>query len=308
MDWIAVLANAIAVFRLVLICSGMWTLIRYLIRTVPDQELQRKYFAVSGVIYLLGLIPQSLLLLLLNSDMMSFMLDNGYLCWMQKSTYIIAIILHNFILLNWILHSIHVPQKSYFATIVKNKFFTFTLGFYTTVIILFRGYMLRKDDGKRFFTDVASKPGNASSSGWSMTPVDNPSQVVRLQLLLCESSLSEKEIMRYLIFSYATVMLPIFILHFIVGSPLLQFMGLNALPCSGESNMCNEQEMDKGGQQYTWWEQEVNIQRFLSAAVAIWFHLIQPFIYAIHRHHFVDFGSHLLLTLCVFIPWTFSNK
>ncbi|GFX47346.1 uncharacterized protein TNCV_4691511 [Trichonephila clavipes] len=63
-----------------------------------------------------------------------------------------------------------------------------------------------------------------------------------------------------------------------------------------------------GDEQPFWWELEINIQRMLSTSITVWFHVIQPIIFSFHREHFVDFGTHLLLTICVFIPWTPSEK
>ncbi|GIX70387.1 uncharacterized protein CEXT_687011 [Caerostris extrusa] len=63
----------------------------------------------------------------------------------------------------------------------------------------------------------------------------------------------------------------------------------------------------KGKDQPVWWEHEINIQRLLSTSITFWFHVIQPIIFYFHREHFVDFGTHLLFTICVFIPWTPST-
>ncbi|GFU12425.1 uncharacterized protein NPIL_348321 [Nephila pilipes] len=301
MDWMSALATAIAVLRLCLICGGMWMVLRFTAKPGIILDYQRKCFIGAGVIYLLGLMPQSLLLLLVNSDLMNFMLDNGYLCWAQNFACLIAVALHSIIFLSWITDCIH-PQNSHCGGLpVKHQLFKYFLVLYVTVFILCRSLFLWKIDNKGFYTDVASKTKDAEVSHWTMSPVKNPSQVVRLQLLLCENSLSDSETGSFLLSSYTFLALPLSLLYLVIRS-WVQQKRQPTVPANSEG------ETEKGDEQLFWWEQEINIQRMLSTSITVWFHVIQPIIFSFHREHFVDFGTHLLLTICVFIPWTPSEK
>ncbi|GFR15034.1 uncharacterized protein TNCT_59991 [Trichonephila clavata] len=292
MDWMSALATAIAVLRLCLICGGMWIVLRFTAKPGVNLDYQRKYLIGAGVIYLLGLMPQSLLLLVVNSDLMNFMLDNGYLCWAQNFACMISVALHTIILLTWITDCIP-PQTS--LCVVKHELFKYFLVFYVAIFILCRSLFMWKTDSKGFSTDMASKTNDAH---WTMSPVKNPSQVVRLQLLLCESSLSDTQTGSFLLSSYFFLVLPLSLLYILGRSWAQQ----KRQPTNSDG------ATDKGDEQPFWWEQEINIQRMLSTSITVWFYVIQPIIFSFHREHFVDFGTHLLLTICVFIPWTPLEK
>ncbi|KAF8785471.1 hypothetical protein HNY73_011001 [Argiope bruennichi] len=303
MDWMSALATAIAVLRLCLICGGMWMVLRFTAKPGVSLDFQRKCFIGAGVIYLLGLMPQSLLLLLVNSDLINFMLDNGYLCWAQNFACMIAAALHSVIFLTWITECIQ-PQKTHcmrMGLLVKHQFFKYLIVLYVGIFILCRGFFLWRIDSEEYYTDVASKTNDATVSHWTMSPVKNPTQVVRLQLMLCESSLSDEETGSFLATSYFFLLLPIVLLYLLAKSWKLRRHQPPNLPP-------NTEETEKGDEEPIWWEQEINIQRLLSTSITVWFHIIQPLIFSFHREHFVDFGTHLLLTICVFIPWTPVEK
>ncbi|CAL1261454.1 unnamed protein product [Larinioides sclopetarius] len=220
MDWMSALATAIAVLRLGLICGGMWMVLRFTAKPGVLLDFQRKCFIGAGVIYLLGLMPQSLLLLLVNSDLINFMLDNGYLCWAQNLACMIAAALHSVIFLTWITECIQ-PQKTQcmrMGLLVKHRFFKYLIVLYVAIFVLCRGFFLWKIDSDGYYTDVASKTNNATVSHWTMSPVKNPSQVVRLQLMLCETSLSDKETSSFLLTSYFFLLLPLMLLYFLAKS------------------------------------------------------------------------------------------
>ncbi|XP_015908568.1 uncharacterized protein [Parasteatoda tepidariorum] len=307
MDWISHLATGIAIFRLVLICCGMWIQLRAISKRNIVQDCQKRCFALAGITYLLGLLPQSLILLLVSSDLVSSVLDSGYLCMAQKFVCMIAVALHNLIFINWILeyiYSLRIKSNNYILSFIKHKAFVYFSASYVTILILCRSYFMHDGDSKTFYTDLATKSGNSSFSYWISSPAERPSQVVRLQLLLCESSLEENEILSYLCVSYTFLLLPLFLLGVI-------YKWKYGKGKEDVSENTSEEILDKaneGGQQCLWWEREENIQRFLSTFITIWFHFIQPVIFCTHREHFVDFGVHLLLTICVFIPWTLSEN
>ncbi|GIY26095.1 uncharacterized protein CDAR_114071 [Caerostris darwini] len=302
MDWISTFATVIAVLRLCLICGGMWMVLRFAAKPGVILDYQRKCFISAGIVYLLGLIPQSLLLLLVNSDLINFMLDNGYLCWTQNFACMIAAALHSVIFLTWITDCIH-PQTPYsMASMVKRQSFKILIVLYVVVFMLFRGFFLWRIDSEGFYTDVASKIDDVETSHWTMTQVKNPSWVIRLQFLLCESSLSEEETSSFLLSSYAFLLMPLVLLYTMLKSWMQRKMLLSVVPINPEEDVV------KGKDQPVWWEHEVNIQRLLSTSITFWFHVIQPIIFYFHREHFVDFGTHLLFTICVFIPWTPSDN
>ncbi|GFY42552.1 uncharacterized protein TNIN_437781 [Trichonephila inaurata madagascariensis] len=245
MDWMSALATAIAVLRLCLICGGMWMVLRFTAKPGVILDYQRKYFIGAGVIYLLGLMPQSLLLLLVNSDLMNLMLDNGYLCWAQNFACMISVALHSIIFLTWITDCIH-PQKSRCVGLsVKHQFFRYFLVLYVAIFILCRSLFLWKTDSKGFYTDVASKNNDAEVSHWTMSPVKNPSQVVRLQLLLCESSLSDTETGGFLLSSYFFLVLPLSLLYMVARSWVQQKRQPTALASSEGDTEKDLQNMEE---------------------------------------------------------------
>lgn len=304
MDWVPALISAIGSVRLILIFSGILMLSRSIVKSQSLPEHQKQCFAISGIIYLLGLIPQSLLLLFTNSDTVNYLLDSGYLCWVQKFACIIAVSIHALIFFSWITSIIwyyyeisDICPKAF----VKRKGFFHVLVVYVMLLVLCRVFFLKIDDSRKFYMDVASRTENDSFNGWTISSVENPAQVVRLQLLLCESSLSPNDMKYFLTMCYLLLFLPLALVFFIL-KPLF-----NQVQQSSDANMICHSHSVEGWQHQSWWERDVNVQKILSASVTLWYFAIQPAVFALQRQHFVDFGTHLLLTICVFVPWALPS-
>lgn len=218
MDWIPALVKAIGSVRLILIFSGILMLLRCIFKSQALSEYKKQCFAISGVIYLLGLMPQSLLLLITNSDAVNYLLDSGYLCWIQKFACIIAASIHALIFFSWIYNISRHYYKLHNST--ANAFFErkeifHVLVIYIILLVSCRVFFLNVDDSEKFYMDIASRTDNASVIGWTVSPVKNPAQVVRLQLLLCESSLSVTDMKYFLTVCYVLLLLPLALMFFI---------------------------------------------------------------------------------------------
>lgn len=218
MDWIPALVKAIGSVRLILIFSGILMLLRCIFKSQALSEYQKQCFAISGVIYLLGLMPQSLLLLITNSDAVNNLLDSGYLCWIQKFACIIATSIHALIFFSWIYnlsqHYYKLHNSNANAFFERKEIFH-VLVIYIILLVSCRLFFLNVDDSEKFYMDVASRTDNTSIIGWTISPVQNPAQVVRLQLLLCESSLSVTDMKYFLTVCYVLLLLPLALMFFI---------------------------------------------------------------------------------------------
>lgn len=217
MDWVTALVIAIGSVRLILISSGILMLLRCIFTSQALSERQKQCFALSGIMYLLGLMPQSLLLLFPNSDTANFLLDSGYLCWIQKFACIIAVSIHALIFFSWISAVIRYYQensKMGSNAFVKRKEFLYVLVIYVMMLLLCRFFFLKIDDTENSYVDVASRTENSSYIGWTILPVQDPAQVIRSQLLLCESSLSASDMKYFLIVCYMLLFLPLTLIFF----------------------------------------------------------------------------------------------
>lgn len=220
MDWMVATVSAIAFIRLTLIFSGLVMLLRCITRTRTLDDNHKRCFAISGIIYLLGLMPQSLLLLLTNSTFGDYILDSGYLCWIQKFTCIVAVGLQSFIFLDWISKfiSYHPSDTTHSGEFLRRKEFVRVMVFYLMLLITCRVFYLKSDEGQQFYTDVAARTDNTSSPEWTFTPV----KVVRLQLLLCESSMPMQEMKHFLTASYILLLLPFTLVCYILKPIITQ--------------------------------------------------------------------------------------
>lgn len=218
MDWIPPLVKAIGFVRLILIFSGILMLSRCILKTRALSEYQKQCFAISGVIYLLGLTPQSLLLLISNSDAENYLLDSGYLCWIQKFACIVAVSIHALLFLRWMYTVIRQYYKLHNKSVnafFEHKEIFHLLVIYVLLLVSSRVFFLNIDDSKKTYMDIASRTDNASLTGWTVLPVQNPAQVIRLQLLLCENSLSATDMKYFLIVCYVLLLVPLALLFFI---------------------------------------------------------------------------------------------
>ncbi|XP_054708439.1 uncharacterized protein LOC129218239 [Uloborus diversus] len=303
MKWTAALADAIAVLRLTLLFFGMIFLLICLSKKNSSLTFRKRFLIFAGLVYLLGLLPQSLLLLLVNSDLVSLMLDNGYLCSIQKGACIIAVALHSLIFLSWMLK--HVQEKEYDAEgkfrilviILKHKLFPYVAAAYILVIIIFRGLFLYNDEATRSYKDVAAISG---SSSYISLPVGQPTQIIRLQLMLCESTFSENVMKNYLISCYVLLILPFILLCLVKTLPRSEMLTKEV------ATVC--EASPPGWQQAIWWDNGGNVMYLLSASLVVWYYIFQPLVFFYHREHFVDFVTHFILTICVFVPWTYFAK
>lgn len=217
MDWMPILVSAIGSIRLILIFTGILMLLRCIFKLHKFSEHQKQCFAVSGIVYLLGLMPQSLLLLVTNSEKATYSLDSGCLCWIQKFACIVSVSIHGILCLDCIfiiLSSTHALNK--LNALADHKKYFPILVVYVMLLATSRIFFLKGDDSNGFYMDVASKLDNASFIGWTMLPMQNTAQKVQLQLLLCESSLSARDMKYFLAVCYLLLFLPLIVMILIL--------------------------------------------------------------------------------------------
>lgn len=331
MGWLTVVAVLIAVFRLLLVIGGIWVCSRRIrgssskcFHVCCSQEARRKICYLSGIIYLLGLLPHTFCLLAtVSADLLGILNCNPddlwlpwpkpSICWTQITACAISSVLHVGSAL-WLLIVDRLPTIWPGTGSRKNFQLAHRIAIaFVIFVCATEGLLLLSSEGKSWKTisNAAVSDGSDCEADWNAVwtskPTNGTRQIVRVQLLLCEEKLPPHKLKRYLRMSAMSAA------PFLIFSLVCWLWGLFCgYTPTDEETASEDNNLQRNYCKYCSvspdFDSAVNL---LSIVIACWLFCGRPIVVgltAASEIGFVDFGTHLLLTLSVIVPISFNRQ
>lgn len=328
MVWLTAIAVLIAVFRLLLVIGGIWVCSRRIrgnsskgFHACCSQEARRKICYLAGIIYLLGLLPHTFCLLItVSADLLGILNCNPddpwlpwpkpSICWTQITACAISSVLHVGSAL-WLLIVDRLPTIWPGSASRKHFQLAHRIAIaFVVVVCATEGLLFLSSEGKTWRTvsnavaDDGSDCGANWNAVWTSKPTNGTRQIIRVQLLLCEEKLPPQKLKRYLRMSALSAA------PFLIFSLVCWLWGLfcGYTPMDEESPNEDERNYSKCCSVSPDFDAAVNL---LSIVIASWLFCGRPIVVgltAASEIGFVDFGTHLLLTLSVIVPISFNTQ